>query len=858
MNSRGISAALVAGVGLAVHGATIYVSPTGTNDVANRYNTWEGAATNIVAAVAIATDGDVVLVTNGSYAVGSTVRLTNGITLVSVNGPAATAIYRDSGVGSMGVLEVSNASAVAAGFTVTNGYYTGARFYGIGARLYCGTVSNCVFALNRDGGGYPNGGTALGIYGGLVTHSTISNNAMYAGPVYISGGILQNSLITSSSSIDWGGINMSGSALVRRCIFRNLNVDYSTDPIVTLNGGTMENCLIHDCTSQSSSGRAVNQSGGRLVNCTITRNTSFASVVAGVDRSGGVITNCIIYGNGNNTAAANYNGAVSGVVFYSCSPGLTAGVQGNIVGDPQFVNPAGGDFRLKVGSPARDAGTNLAGVVDDLVGTARPLDGGSGSGARHDMGAYEMDGTTGSFEVGFYGVPPLSGINSLTVVFHANAAGADRAVTWYGWDFNNDGSCELSGPGLATVTNMFGPGRYSVVLLATNGSSQAAACTNLDCVSVVSTSLYVSTTGAQEFPYDTPAKAARNIHDAVNSAAAGCTIWVGNGDFATTNQILIAQPLRILGSGPDSTTVHRDAAAGNFGIFYLSHPDALVAGMAVTNGYGNSANAAAFRVDSGAVSNCLVTGSRGTGFWFPVTIGASGRVVFTAVSNNATYSGGVNVSAGGVIEDSLIAGCSGTDRGGLYLAGTGRRLRVIGNSAHGAYGPGGVHIQAGGRLENSIVYSNRFTVSFLSYPPGVYMGGGVMLNCTVAGNIADPASTKGSGLQLAGGVITNCIIYGNSGAGGTNFVGSAAAAWYSCAPELTNSAQGNVTGNPRFQDAARGDFHLRSGSPCINSGITLAGMQAGVDLEGKPRVIGGTVDMGAFEASASGTVIFLK
>ena len=55
------------------------------------------------------------------------------------------------------------------------------------------------------------------------------------------------------------------------------------------------------------------------------------------------------------------------------------------ISDPTalFVNPAAQDYRLKMGSPAVNAGKMLSQVTDDLVGTKRPL------GGAYDIGCYE-------------------------------------------------------------------------------------------------------------------------------------------------------------------------------------------------------------------------------------------------------------------------------------------------------------------------------------------------------------------------------------------------------------------------------------------------------------------------------------
>ena len=78
----------------------------------------------------------------------------------------------------------------------------------------------------------------------------------------------------------------------------------------------------------------------------------------------------------NNLIASNTNG------------GFTFDAATNILNqDPQFVDAANGDFRLKCTSPAKDAGTNRSGFLSstsDILGAIRP------NGTKPDIGAYEM------------------------------------------------------------------------------------------------------------------------------------------------------------------------------------------------------------------------------------------------------------------------------------------------------------------------------------------------------------------------------------------------------------------------------------------------------------------------------------
>jgi hypothetical protein len=79
-------------------------------------------------------------------------------------------------------------------------------------------------------------------------------------------------------------------------------------------------------------------------------------------------------------------------VTYWCATPFPSGGSGNITNEPAFRNAAAGDFRLPIGSPCIDAGTNLSGfIANDLDGNTRPLDGNADGISAFDIGAYEYD-----------------------------------------------------------------------------------------------------------------------------------------------------------------------------------------------------------------------------------------------------------------------------------------------------------------------------------------------------------------------------------------------------------------------------------------------------------------------------------
>src|SRR5581483_2191953 len=90
---------LLTTLGASAFAATLYVDINSPGPAAP-YSSWATAATDIQSAVDAATDGDLVLVTNGVYASGTTsmggtsnrVAVRKAITVQSVNGAASTIV----------------------------------------------------------------------------------------------------------------------------------------------------------------------------------------------------------------------------------------------------------------------------------------------------------------------------------------------------------------------------------------------------------------------------------------------------------------------------------------------------------------------------------------------------------------------------------------------------------------------------------------------------------------------------------------------------------------------------------------------------------------------------------------------
>jgi hypothetical protein len=244
----------------------------------------------------------------------------------------------------------------------------------------------------------------------------------------------------------------------------------------------------------------------------------------------------------------------------------------------------------------------------------------------------------------------------------------------------------------------------------------------------------------------------------------------------------------------------------------------------------------------GAASNSLFNCTLTRNSISPLSNGNFGGGAYGCVLSNCLLVGNQGLSGGGSgggAAFSALTGCvisnniAGNSGGGLYLCIANSSLISSNRASLG----GGAY----SNVLNNCVLKNNFTSG---NGAGAYNS--ALINCTVVSNTASPAGSGGGGVY--GGGVTNSIIYYNTGG---NIVNTKLVR-YNCA--IPFAGDFGITNEPAFVNLANGDFRWQSNSPCINAGNNSYVTNT-TDFDGNPRIVGGMVDIGAYEFQSPSSVL---
>ena len=715
-----------------------------------------GTATvnDIQSAIDNAQPGEVVTLADGTYALYRTLYVTNGVTLAGSHRDACIL----AGVGSAPLetgLVLGHPDACVRNLTVSDVTAGSAFNYtGVGVQIKAGLlaharVTGCKslaanYTANRTAGVSLEGSDAV------MAHCLVDHNEG-----------------TASSNL--GGVRIQGG------------------------GGTMANCLVWANSGENAGGVSIRPNPWapvKVANCTIVGNTAAVRGGGLADEAdaqylwfnnaflGPEVVNTIVSGNDSPVGADVYFGFSDEpsrtATFFNClCPTATYGTNPR-TGDPIFVSPGSGDFRLQPGSPARNAGDeakaasvlgySLAGT-QDFYGLDRILEGAV------DIGCAEFDPTVVACSVVKSKDPVFTGETVTLTAAVSGFDGADDLV--YKWEIWRDGDAtSLKRNGTEVVLEPTLQGLYWVDLSVSSAQLQtnAAATVTFD---VVQNAIYVTAAGNPGCarPYSTPGTAATNLNEALEAACEGVLVSLDEGTHKVYETVSIPKGVLVRGAGRDRTTIHAEQPF--YPVVRINDAAAILQDVTVAHGrmsesWKSEPVGVLIGDDGGTMADCRVTDCSNNGNWR-----VHGAVKMTG-------------------RDALVTRCM--IDGNTMMDGN-----PIGQNTSG-----GIHATAG-RIENCVI-TNNVGMAYDAegvHASGLYLKGSVVvLNCTVLGNRMG-SGYDGGGVQAADvdAVVRNCIIDGNRSGDGTetNYWGNGASFSYCLSSDAAPAgSEGCIVGRPVF------------------------------------------------------------
>lgn len=313
------------------------------------------------------------------------------------------------------------------------------------------------------------------------------------------------------------------------------------------------------------------------------------------------------------------------------------------------------------------------------------------------------------------------------------------------------------------------------------------------------TTWYVAIGGNDSSAGTNWATAKATIQAAIDLTLDGDTVLVSNGIYATgtravfsnmPNRVAITNAITVQSvNGAQATSIVGAGPSGSNGVrcVYVGS-NAVLSGFTLTNG-------------ATRIAGAVFLEQSGGGVWCEDSGTVSNCLI---MCNNASYYGGGTY--GGILHNCII----------------------MTNAAR--FGGGA----CGGVLNNCLLVRNSASSA----------GGGSIMatlnNCTITINQGN--ATAGG---CATGTLNNCIVHYNVSNGASNYSGCVMN--YCSSWPMPTSGVGNISGAPLFVSIGSNDYHLASGSAGIDAGNNAYAANMTTDLDGKPRINNGTVDMGAYE-----------
>ncbi len=653
---------------------------------------------------------------------------------------------------------------------------------------------------------------------------------------------------------------------------------------------TIKNNLIVRNSAEIGAGVSCeNASSPRIENCVIAQNRGpkGQGIYASQD-SNPTIVNCILWNNGDDLSGCS--------ATYSCIQNADPG-EGNISGNPHFVDAENGDYHLLSWSPCIDTGH----PASDFSNEPQP------NGGRIDMGAYgntseatakspdaDGDDLPDAWELLWFGVlgqtaaddPDGDLIPNASELAHAwnPSSPAEtrvenlRSGVWYetiqsAIAESQDGDELVVHPGTYPESINF-LGR-AVTLRSMDPLDDAVRSTTvISSPTSESTVSFVSGEGADSVIMGLAITSAKPHGDLGGVYCEGSSPTISKNVFFTLCEWpdeawqpgiccmggsspliadnVISENRAAFGGGirgvQSSPTIVGNTIKDNWGVavaggIYLEGCTSVVIKDNVISGNSGLLTGGIFaRNTSMVVENNVITDnvSRWPGGGGIDCENSTAEIIGNVISNN-----GGSLDAGGIHADTPPDSPAGIEIVGNIIVSNWSETW----SDSEFLGPGGIFVANGSPLIAGNVIANSYG-RLGEWPEASWGKVGASAILVAAG--ASPTITNNTivdnllyGIECQEGaspIITNCILWGNA----RDL--SRCSATYSCIEDTgeNNEGEGNIHSDPMFVNPSRANYHLLRGSPCIDSASSLAQGIPRTDIDGETRPFI-KIDIGADE-----------
>ncbi len=589
------------------------------------------------------------------------------------------------------------------------------------------------------------------------------------------------------------------------------------------NGGTVRNCTIIDNAGRKPA-VYVGKNTARFYNNVIWRNTLAASQET-----------ADWYSESSDYTATWSNNCTTAVAAL----GADAAACGNFEKDPLI--PVG-EMSFMTGSPCQGAALASAAPAYDIFGALRP--------EKPSVGCAEY-----KLPDSLVGVMNYSGtlaVAPATITLSVTVGGSYTGELDFEWELDDTEGVDATGREI-TLSK---PGIYHPKCVVTDEVGKSVVISpSIAEFGIYGEYIYVSASDNPDakVPYDTKAKAASTIEDALAIAPYASTIILLDGEHKTsTCPIVIDKKITLRSeNGKDAVTL-RPKSNGRV----LTIRDGVVDGVTIANHRGGTfGNYGVVVVANGAFRNSKVDNCTSFGRGVVAIDRGSGTSDGARIENceitrcwdgdlSRDDQASVVVTINGDVKNAVVEGC------------------LIANNSIDYKGDNGVlnSVYLGGAINISsaiapVIRNNTIVSNQWNYGGLIHIGNTSAVtieNNIISGNYRRVFDEAGN--------LTELVADNEPLRNQTEALGVGELRFNCIYPAKLDYAEyvKIITEDPKFKDPANSDYRLRTISPCYNAGDKDV-VSVLKDLDGMMRVKYGKVDMGAYESQTGRrTVIILR